>query len=122
MIDFGKLFKSFKYALAGLRYSVSNNQNIKIHLLIACLVLAAGLLLNFDKEELLAVGVMTVMVLAAEMINTTVEEVVNLLVSEHREEAKTAKDVAAGMVLLIAIFASVVGFFIFMPHILALFK
>ena len=122
MFNFTKLVTSFRYAFAGLKYTISNNQNVKIHLIIACLVLALGLILNLSKEELLALGVMTVLVLAAEMINTTVEEVVNLLVNEHRQEAKTAKDVAAGMVLLIALFAAVIGLVIFIPHILKLFR
>jgi diacylglycerol kinase len=56
------------------------------------------------------------------MINTAIEEVVNLLTNEHKMEAKIAKDVSAGMVLLTAIGAVIVGILVFTPYILKLFK
>jgi diacylglycerol kinase (ATP) len=52
------------------------------------------------------------------MINTSLEEMVNLITQEHRKEAKIAKDVAAGMVLIAAIGSVIVGIFIFAPYIL----
>lgn len=66
--------------------------------------------------------VMIALVICAEMINTAIEEVVNLLVNEHRKEAKIAKDVSAGMVLVTATMAFVIGLIIFVPHVLLLFK
>lgn len=122
MLDFRKLFKSFGYAFAGLLYSLKFNQNIKIHILAAFLSVIIGLFLGLTRYEMLGIGFLIVLVISAEMINTSIEEVINLLVNEHRLEAKIAKDVSAGMVLLVAIFAAIVGVFIFLPHILALFK
>ncbi len=121
MINFEKLKNSFKYAREGLTYSIKDNQNIKIHLIIGIFVLVLSLLLGLSKYEIFSVSLLIVLVISAEMINTSIEEVVNLLVNEHRKEAKTAKDVGAGMVLLISIFAFVVGLFIFIPHIILLF-
>lgn len=109
--------KSFGYALEGISYSFKENQNIKIHIIIALLVLVFGFLLGFSRYELFTVGLLIVLVISAEMINSAIEEVVNLLVNEHRIEAKIAKDVSAGMVLLISAFALVVGLFVFLPHI-----
>ena len=122
MFNFEKLKKSFGYAFNGLSYSFRENQNIKIHIIAAIVVLIFGLLLGLTKYEMFSVGLLIVLVISAEMINSAIEEVVNLLVNEHREEAKIAKDVGAGMVLLIAGFAAVVGFFMFLPHILTLFQ
>lgn len=122
MLNFRKLFKSFGYALEGLHYSFKYNQNIKIHILAAFLAIILGLILGLTRYELFGVGVLIVMVISAEMINTCIEEVINLLINEHRLEAKIAKDVSAGMVLLVAIFAAIVGIFIFAPHILILFR
>jgi undecaprenol kinase len=122
MFSFKQLSTSFKFALEGLSFSIKENQNVKLHLIFAVIVLILGLLLGLTRYELFGVGLLVVLVISAEMINSVVEEVVNLLVSEHRKEAKTAKDVAAGMVLLISVFASVVGIFIFIPHILLLLK
>jgi len=121
MLNISKLIKSFGYAFEGIYYSFKNNQNIKIHILAAIVVLVLGLLLKLNEFEFFAVGVLIILVISAEMINTSIEEVINLLVNEHRLEAKTAKDVSAGMVLLVAIFAAVVGVFIFVPHFLTLF-
>lgn len=118
MIDFSKLRKSFGYALMGLSYSLKENQNIQIHIIIGILVLLLGIFLGLTRYELFAVGLLVVLVMSAEMINTAIEEVVDLLVNEHRLEAKIAKDVSAGMVLLVSIFAFIVGLFIFLPHIL----
>jgi undecaprenol kinase len=122
MLNFRKLIKSFGYAFAGLSYSFRFNQNIKIHIIAAILAVLAGFFLKLTRYEMLGVGFLIVLVISAEMINTSIEEVINLLVNEHRLEAKIAKDVSAGMVLLVAIFAAIVGIFIYLPHVLSLFK
>lgn len=122
MLSISKLNTSFKYALQGLSYSFKENQNMKFHLIAAFIVLVLGFLLGLSRYEIFGVGILIVLVLSAEMINSAIEEVVNLLVNEHRIEAKIAKDVGAGMVLLIAVFSAVVGFFIFIPHIISLFQ
>jgi diacylglycerol kinase len=115
-----KLGNSFRYALTGISYSLKHNQNIQIHIVMALLVLLFSYLLGLDKYEFFIVSVLVVLVLSAEMINSAIEEVVNLLVNEHRIEAKIAKDVSAGMVLLISFFALLVGLFVFIPHLLSL--
>ena len=122
MLNIKKLVKSFGYALEGLHYSFRFNQNIKIHILAAVLVIIGGYLLKLTSSEFFDVCILIVLVISAEMINTSIEEVINLLVNEHRLEAKIAKDVSAGMVLLISIFAAIVGVFIFLPHVLSLFR
>lgn len=122
MLNLSKLHNSFRFALEGISYSVNENQNIKIHLIIAIFVLIFALLLGLTRYEFFGIGVLIVLVISAEMINSTIEEVVNLLVNEHRKEAKIAKDVSAGMVLVVSLFALIVGFFIFIPHIINLFK
>ena len=63
-------------------------------------------------------GVMILLVITTEMINTTMEKIVDLITKEHRVEAEIAKDVAAGMVLLTAVGSVIVGILIFLPHIL----
>jgi diacylglycerol kinase len=120
MLNVTRLIKSFGYALEGLHYSFKHNQNIKIHIFIAIIVIVAGFLLKLTRSDFFDVCILIVLVISAEMINTSIEEVINLLVNEHRLEAKIAKDVSAGMVLLISLFAAVVGIFIFLPRILTL--
>lgn len=122
MFSLSRLNNSFKFALTGISHSVNENQNIKIHLIAAIFVLIFALLLGLTRYEFFGIGILIVLVISAEMINSAIEEVVNLLVKEHRQEAKIAKDVSAGMVLLISTFALIVGLFIFIPHILNLFN
>lgn len=122
MFNIIKFGKSFRYASEGLSFAIKENQNIKIHIIIAILVLIFGLILGLTRYEIFGISVLIVLVISAEMINSSIEEVVNLLVSEHRKEAKIAKDVSAGMVLLISTFALIVGVFIFIPHLIFLFE
>lgn len=118
MISHKSLFKSFRYAFQGIYFAFKYNQNIRIHFLAAILVIVLSLILKVNPFEMGILGIMILLVICTEMINTTIEEVVNLLVNEHREEAKIAKDVSAGMVLLTAMGSVIVGILIFVPHIL----
>jgi len=122
MFNFSKFINSFRYAFEGISYAIKHNQNLKVHFVAAFLVLIFGFMLGLTRFEMFGVGVLIVLVISAEMINSAIEEVVDLLVQEHSQEAKIAKDVSAGMILLIAIFAGVVGICIFVPHILFLFQ
>lgn len=116
MFSLNKLFKSFSFALEGIFVAFSENQNLKIHLIIAILVVIAAVILQISYTDFILIMIMIVLVFSAEMINTAIEEVVNLLVKEHRIEAKIAKDVCAGMVLVISLGAVVVGALIFIPY------
>lgn len=122
MIEHRTLMKSFQYALNGITFAVSNNQNIRIHILVAILVIAASLFFRINAFEMGILGVMILLVFSAEMINTSIEEMTNLITNEHRKEAKIAKDVSAGMVLVVVVGAIIVGLLIFLPHVLRLFS
>ncbi len=116
------LLGSFKYAFQGIYYALKFNRNIRIHFVAAILVIIASLLLRVGAFEMGILGVMILLVICTEMINTAIEEVVNLLTNEHKVEAKIAKDVSAGMVLLTTIGAVIVGILVFTPYLLKLFK
>jgi diacylglycerol kinase (ATP) len=115
------LIKSFGHAFEGLFHAVKHNRNLKIHFSTALIVIAASIFFHvtiFEKEIL---GVMILLVILSEMINTSIEEMVNLITTEHRREARIAKDVAAGMVLVAAMGSVIIGTFIFTPYVLKLF-
>jgi len=114
--------KSFGYATEGLRVAWKFNANLRIHVIAAFVVLFLGLLLGLTANELVLIILTSIAVIGAEMINTVVEEVVNLVTKEHREEAKIAKDVAAGMVLMASFGSVLIGVLVFLPHLVALFK
>ena len=121
MIHHRKLAESFKYAFNGLWLAISENQNLRIHFLFAIVVAILGIVFRINAFELGILGITILLVIAAEMINTAIEEVVDLVTTEHRKEAKRAKDVAAGMVLVTAMGSVIVGILIFTPHILKIF-
>lgn len=122
MIHHRKLADSFRYAFAGLWLAISENQNLRIHFVAACIVAILGVVFRIDSFELGILGLTILLVIAAEMVNTSIEEVVDLVTSEHRQDAKRAKDVAAGMVLVTATGAIIIGLLIFIPHIFAVFR
>ncbi len=108
-----KFIKSFKYAKAGAEHAIKTQRNLWIHFLIGVIVL--GLAVWF-KVSLIALAVLVLAifgVIVAEMINTSIEELVNLLSPEKREKAALAKNIAAAAVLLAAFGALLVGIIIF---------
>ncbi|MDP2637715.1 MAG: diacylglycerol kinase family protein [Candidatus Levybacteria bacterium] len=115
------LFKSFGYAFEGLMHALKYNQNLRIDFIVALIVIALSIVFHINTLERVVLGLMILLVIASEMINTAIEEMVNLITSEHRKEAKIAKDVAAGMVLVAAAGSVIVGLFIFTPYVLKLF-
>lgn len=122
MLNFRNLFNSFGYALEGIILALKHNRNVRIDFIAAFLVIIASIYFKVNAFEMGILGIMILLVICAEMINTAIEEVVNLLVQEHRKEAKIAKDVSAGMVLLTAVGSIIVGVLVFTPHILKLLK
>lgn len=117
-----RVLKSFRFALEGLRYTVITQRNMRIHFLTALGVLLLSMYLHVSKSEILILFVTIILVLFAELINTAVESVVDLVTEEFHPLAKIAKDVAAGAVLLTAGLAVIVGISVFYPHLNSLFR
>jgi diacylglycerol kinase (ATP) len=122
MINNQSIIDSFRVAFQGIYYALKFNRNIRIHFIAAFLVIIASIYFKVNAFEMGILGVMILLVICTEMINTAIEEMVNLLINEHRQEAKIAKDVSAGMVLLTALGSVIVGILVFIPHIIKLLK
>ena len=122
MIQYKRFVRSFGFAMTGIKYVFKHDQNLRIHFLVAFLVIIASLFFRINAFEMGILGVMILLVISTEMINSTIEKMVNLITTEHREDARIAKDVAAGMVLLTATGSVIVGILIFIPHILRLLR
>jgi len=122
MINLKRFFKSFHYALQGIHYALKYDQNLVIHFLIACFVVILSIVLRVTPFEMGILGLTILLVTSTEMINSAIEKMVDLITKEHRAEAKVAKDVAAGMVLLTSIGAFIIGTLIFLPYILRLLR
>lgn len=116
MIDFKRLVKSFSYAGAGVWYALTNDQNVRILFAATFAVLLFGWFLGLDGLRIWIIVVMALIVLFAEMVNTAIEHMVNLITRQHNIDARIAKDVSAGMVLFTVLAAAIVGLFIFLPY------
>ena len=90
---------------------------MKIHIIMAILVVILGVFFKITKIEWIICIFAIVIVIAAELFNTAIETVVDMITTEKNEKAKIAKDVSAGAVLINAIGASIIGITIFMPKI-----
>ena len=107
---------AFRHAGEGIVYVIRKEPNIWIDLAAAAIVIAAGLAIGLDLAEWRWLGVLIAIVLTLEAFNTAIEQVCNAVTGEFHPAIKTAKDVAAGAVLLFAIFAALIGASIFLPH------
>jgi diacylglycerol kinase (ATP) len=117
-----KFRKSFRFALEGIDYALNSDQNLVIHFIISFLVIIISVLLEISAFEMAILGVTILLVITTEMLNTSIEKVTDLVTKEHRTDAKIAKDVASGMVLITALGSVVIGILIFFPHIVKFFK
>lgn len=111
--------KGFQYAFTGIGYCFRTQVNFRVHIAITILAILLGVFLSISWLEWSIIATIVVLVLAAEMVNTMVESLVDLVTQQYHPLAKIAKDVAAGVVLLTAIGAVVVGLLIFLPRLWA---
>ncbi len=116
-IDEKRLVNSFKYAFQGIVQSYKGEQNLKIHTVMAVLVVIFGFLLNINYVEWLVCLVLIGLVLMAEFFNTAIEYVVDLASPKIHPLAKAAKDTASAGVLMMAIISAIIGLIIFIPKI-----
>lgn len=108
-----KVIDSFNNAIDGIIYTVRTQRNMKIHMSITLIVLLLCLCFDISKIEFLILAITITMVIAAELLNTSIEAVVDMKTNHYHPLAKVSKNVAAGAVLLTAINAVVVGYIIF---------
>lgn len=112
--------KCFYYAWCGIRSSFLSEPNMKIHLLVTIIVVTAGALLRITITEWILCFICIGLVFGMELINTSIENIVDLVSPEHHKLAEKAKDAAAGAVLVCAVISVITGLLIFVPKIFAL--
>ncbi|MEW6623563.1 MAG: diacylglycerol kinase family protein [Bacillota bacterium] len=115
---FVKLRRSFFFAIAGIMYALKSQRNMKIHFLALLFVTVAGIWLGLSPLEWSIIIMMAGLVLIMELLNTSMEALVDLKTQEYHQLAKTAKDVAAGAVLIASVVSVIVGMLILGPKIL----
>lgn len=117
-----RLVNSFKYAVEGLLYAFKKEQNMIIHILVTFLVVIAGILVQISLIEWILCFLLIGFVIGTELINTSIEAVVDLTCPEKNTLAKVAKDTAAAAVMVFAFTSVIVGTIIFLPKIIELIR
>ncbi len=107
------LIESFNYAIEGIIHAFKSQRNMKIHFTIAFLVLSGSVFFDINRFELIILFSSIAFVIAMELINTAIEATIDLISEEFSIQAKIAKDLAAGAVLMASANAILVGYLIF---------
>ena len=116
-----ELIASLEFALTGIFTAFKEERNMRKHTLSAILAIVAGFLFGISVTEWLFLLLSVSLVIAFEIMNSALENVVDLASNYHFSMlAKNAKDMAAGAVLVISGFAFVTGLIIFVPKLWAL--
>lgn len=118
-LDKKRLTNSFKYAFEGILQAYVGEQNLKIHTVIAVLVIIFGFILKISYTEWLVCLVLIGLVLMAEFFNTSIEYLVDLASPEIHPLAKATKDTASAGVLMMAIISAIIGLIIFIPKLIS---
>ncbi len=112
------LSDSFSNAIRGVRTAIKSERNLRLDMAVALAVVAAGLYLGLSLTEWSIIVIAIAMVLATEIINTAIENFADRVSPNYDQAVGTAKDLAAGAVLVTAMGAAVVGVLVLGPHLI----
>jgi diacylglycerol kinase len=117
-----KFLKSFSYALSGLQHALIHEQNFKIEIFCAVAACGCAFVFNISKLEWFIVIINIAAVLTAEIFNTAIEKLCNMIHKTIHPIIKIVKDVSAAAVVITALCAFICGSIIFVPHFFNLIK
>ena len=108
-----KILKSFKYAIRGIIYTIRNERNMRVHSVVSLCVVLLSFFFNLSAEKYCILGLVISFVIVSEVINSSLESLIDLCAKDYNSIAKASKDMAAGAVLIASITAVVVGGILF---------
>ena len=110
------LVQSLNDAAEGIIYVIKNERNMRVHFIFGFIVLLAAILLGVSRVEWIILCTIISFVLATEMVNTVIEEVVDLVEPLSHPNVRIIKHVSAGFVLVASVNAFIIGFLIFSKY------
>lgn len=119
--DIKKQIKSFGYAWKGIRSCIGKEQNLSFHLIATAVVTVAGSVFSISRQEWIILILCITAVISAELFNTAMERLVDLVSPQYHPLAGQVKDIAAGAVLVCALGAALAGCLIFYPYLTRMF-
>lgn len=108
-----KILKSFKCAAKGAIYTIKNERNMRIHTVISAYVLLFSCFFHLSVVKYAILFLTIGSVLTLEMINTSIEAIIDICSKEYNAVAKIAKDIAAGAVMIASMVAVAIGIMFF---------
>ena len=117
IFNFKKLIKSFGYAIGGLKVAFQE-QTFRTFCFIAILVIVLMFLFKVSFYEKLILILIITFLMAFELINSRIEQIINVFQPNHDQKARVIKDITAGAVFLASLGAAIIGILIFLPRIL----
>lgn len=113
--------ESLNCAIEGILWAAKSERHIRYHFVAALAVVFLALFFKVSAVEFFLLVLAAVLVIFAEMMNTAIETIVDLVTDEYHELAKIAKDVAAGAVLITSVGAIILGYLVLSGHVFPLF-
>jgi diacylglycerol kinase (ATP) len=113
--------KSANFAIEGILHAAKTQRHLRYHFFSAGIVLFVSYILGVSRSEFIIISLAVILVLSTEMLNSAIEAVVDLISPEYAEQARIAKDIAAGAVLITAFGAVVLGYIVLFPYIQSFF-
>jgi diacylglycerol kinase len=110
-----KFIHSFAVAIFGIGFALRTQSHMRFHAVAGLIACCLGLIVSLEPLEWAIILLAIAVVISAEMINTAVEQAVNLASPDIHPVAKVAKDVAAGAVLVAAAISAIIGLLILGP-------
>jgi len=104
--------KSFSFAIKGIFYGTSKEQNIKIQIMIGLFIIFLSIILRIPKIEFIIILIISFLVIILELLNTCFEKLIDLINPDYHIEFGKIKDIMAGVVLIGTILSILVGFLI----------
>ncbi len=116
-----KVFRSFGYAFKGIGTAIKSQLNVRVHLCFTVITTVLGLILGLSGTEWFCITLCFALVLSAELMNSAIETLTDLVSPDYNAKAGQVKDIAAGAVMIMAIFALGTGSVIIFPKLIRLF-
>lgn len=121
-MPFRRWIESVNFAIEGILHAAKTQRHLRYHFYSAAAVLIASYILGVSRTEFLIVALSVIAVLLAEMFNTAIEAIVDIISPEKSEKARVIKDIAAGAVFVTAFGVAVIGYIILSPYLRDFFK
>lgn len=117
-------FKKFGYAFRGIYVSLKEESSLVVHFVIGTIVMVLGIILNskMSYTDWCIVVLLVAIIIGMELLNTAIENIIDVVMFEYNVNAKKIKDISAAATLVLTIASVVIGLVIFIPKIIDVFQ